>query len=120
MLWDREERGVTSKASLDVVVLGLSLSSSWGNGHATTYRALLSAFAERGHRVLFLEREVPWYKRNRDVEDPGYCELRFYPDLAALQSWRDRIARYGLCGKGSGIAEGAGGVQLLPHPHRRS
>jgi hypothetical protein len=30
---------------LKIVVLGLSLSSSWGNGHATTYRALLRAFA---------------------------------------------------------------------------
>ena len=45
---------------LDVVVLGLSLSSAWGNGHATTYRALLKAFAARGHRVLFLERDMPW------------------------------------------------------------
>ena len=44
-----------------VVFLGLSLSSSWGNGHATTYRALLAAFAARGHDVLFLERDVPWY-----------------------------------------------------------
>ncbi len=44
-----------------LVVLGLTLSSSWGNGHATTYRALLSAFAARGHDVLFLERDVPWY-----------------------------------------------------------
>lgn len=26
---------------LDVVVLGLSITSSWGNGHATTYRALI-------------------------------------------------------------------------------
>jgi len=42
-----------------LVVLGLSLSSSWGNGHATTYRALLRAFARRGHEVLFLERDVP-------------------------------------------------------------
>jgi len=97
---------VTAKASLDVVVLGLSLSSSWGNGHATTYRALLSAFAERGHRVLFLEREVPWYERNRDVEDPGYCELRFYPDLAALQSWRDRIARADAVVIGSYVPDG--------------
>ena len=44
-----------------LVVVGLSLASSWGNGHATTYRALLGAFAARGHEVLFLEREAPWY-----------------------------------------------------------
>ena len=46
---------------LDLVFLGLSLSSSWGNGHATTYRALLRGLAARGHEVLFLERDVPWY-----------------------------------------------------------
>ena len=32
---------------MKLVVLGLSLSSSWGNGHATTWRALLRAFAAR-------------------------------------------------------------------------
>ena len=56
-----------------LVVLGLSLSSSWGNGHATTFRALLKAFAARGHDILFLERDVPWYAANRDVigDDPS-------------------------------------------------
>jgi len=44
---------------LDIVVLGLSLSSSWGNGHATTYRALIAGLAALGHRVTFLERDVP-------------------------------------------------------------
>src|SRR5205085_10920204 len=47
--------------SLRLAVLGLSLSSSWGNGHATTYRALLRAFAARGHDITFLERDQPWY-----------------------------------------------------------
>ena len=48
-------------SGLRLVVCGLSLSSSWGNGHAVTFRALLKAFAERGHEILFLERRVPWY-----------------------------------------------------------
>lgn len=69
---------------LRVVVLGLSLSSSWGNGHATTYRALLRAFAARGHDVTFLERDVPWYAAHRDLAEPGFCRLALYPDLAAL------------------------------------
>ena len=56
---------------LSLAVLGLSLSSSWGNGHATTYRALLRAFAQRGHRILFLEREAPWYADHRDLIDPA-------------------------------------------------
>ena len=71
------------------MVLGLSLSSSWGNGHATTWRALLRAFAARGHDVLFLERDVPWYAANRDLAAPGFCRLELYPDLAALERWRD-------------------------------
>jgi spore maturation protein CgeB len=70
---------------MKLVVLGLSLSSSWGNGHATTYRALLRAFAERGHEVLFLERDVPWYAAHRDLPDPGFCRLEFYADTADLQ-----------------------------------
>ena len=75
--------------TLDIVVLGLSLSSSWGNGHATTWRALLRGLAARGHRVLFLEREVPWYAAHRDLADPDFCELAFYDGLEAL---RDRFA----------------------------
>jgi spore maturation protein CgeB len=76
---------------LDVVVLGLSLSSSWGNGHATTYRSLLRAFAERGHRVLFLEREMPWYRTHRDLAHAGFCDLRLYPDVDALEAYREPV-----------------------------
>lgn len=47
---------------LNIVVIGLSLSASWGNGHATTYRALLRALAARGHAILFLERDLPWVR----------------------------------------------------------
>ena len=74
-----------------LVVLGLSLSSSWGNGHATTFRALLKAFAARGHDVLFLERDVPWYAAHRDLPDPDFCRLAFYSDLGDLARWRDAI-----------------------------
>ena len=79
-----EERRV-SGMRCNIVVLGLSLSSSWGNGHATTYRALLKAFAARGHDILFLERDVPWYAAHRDLTDPAFCRLRFYADLAGLR-----------------------------------
>ena len=77
---------------LNLVVLGLSLSSSWGNGHATTYRALLKAFAARGHDVLFLERDVPWYASHRDLPDPDFCRLVLYPDLAGLDAHCAAIA----------------------------
>ena len=79
---------------MKLVVLGLSLGSSWGNGHATTFRALLAAFAARGHDVLFLEREVPWYAGvHRDLVDPDFCRLAYYGDLAELEAWRDAIAQ---------------------------
>jgi spore maturation protein CgeB len=75
-----------------VVVLGLSLSSSWGNGHATTYRSLIRALAARGHDILFLEREAPWYAgAHRDLADPDFCRLALYPDLPALARWRTEV-----------------------------
>ena len=56
-----------------VVILGLSVTSSWGNGHATNYRALLRALEHRGHEALFLERDVPWYASNRDLREVPYA-----------------------------------------------
>lgn len=94
-------------APLRLVVLGLSLSSSWGNGHATTYRALLKAFARRGHAILFLERELPWYAEHRDLTAPDYCDLAFYRDLADLERFRDRIAAADAVIVGSYVPEGA-------------
>ncbi|MEZ2126204.1 MULTISPECIES: glycosyltransferase [unclassified Sinorhizobium] len=72
--------------SLDIVIIGLSLSSSWGNGHATTFRALVRGLHEEGHRVLFLERDVPWYANHRDLKDPDFCELAYFQDTEELFS----------------------------------
>jgi spore maturation protein CgeB len=75
--------------SLEFVILGLSLTSSWGNGHATTYRALLRELIRRGHRVLFLERDVAWYANNRDLPEPSFGELGLY------QSFDELVDRFG-------------------------
>ena len=91
---------------MKLVVLGLSLSSSWGNGHATTFRALLKAYAARGHDILFLERDVPWYASHRDHVDPDYCRLEFYSDLDGLNAWRDEIAGADAVIVGSYVPEG--------------
>ncbi len=69
----------------NIVILGLSITSSWGNGHATTYRGLVRALARRGHRVLFLERDVPWYAGNRDLPQPPYCRTELYCSLPDLK-----------------------------------
>jgi len=91
---------------MKLIVLGLSLSSSWGNGHATTFRALLAAFAARGHDVLFLERDVPWYAQNRDLPSPDFCELAFYGSLAGLDRWRGEIEAADAVIVGSFVPEG--------------
>ena len=91
---------------MKLVVLGLSLSSSWGNGHATTYRALLAAFAQRGHDVLFLERDQPWYAAHRDLAEPDFCELAYYTSVAELARWRRAIAEADAVIVGSYVTDG--------------
>ena len=63
---------------MKIVVFGLTITSSWGNGHATTYRSLLKALARRGHRVTFIEKDVEWYRSNRDLPKPDFCTVRLY------------------------------------------
>ncbi len=77
---------------LRLVFIGLTLSSSWGNGHAVTYRSLLRALASRGHDILFLECEKPWYAANRDLTDPDYCRLAFYADPVDLERHGAEVA----------------------------
>jgi spore maturation protein CgeB len=90
-----------------LVVLGLSLSSSWGNGHATTYRSLLKALAARGHDILFLERDVPWYSGPaRDLSDPEFCRLVFYRDQDELHAHADTVAAADAVMVGSYVPDG--------------
>ena len=63
---------------LRITIFGLAISSSWGNGHATTFRALCAALKDRGHEVTFFEKDVEWYASNRDLPDPPYVELQLY------------------------------------------
>jgi spore maturation protein CgeB len=66
---------------LRIVIFGLSITSSWGNGHATTYRGLTKALASRGHEVTFLERDVPWYRAHRDCSALPHCRIELYDRL---------------------------------------
>lgn len=70
---------------MKIVILGLSITSSWGNGHATTYRGLARELAARGHEVLFLERERAWYADNRDLRRLAGVEIALYYSLAELK-----------------------------------
>ena len=91
----------------DIVFIGLSLSSSWGNGHATTFRALLRGLDELGRRVLFLERDVPWYAENRDLPNPDFCTLSYYRSVGELVSvYADAIKSAEAVVIGSYVPEG--------------
>jgi spore maturation protein CgeB len=68
-----------------IVILGLSVTSSWGNGHATTYRGLMRGLSELGHDVLFLERNKPWYEANRDLPNPPYGQTELYESIEELK-----------------------------------
>lgn len=78
---------------MKIVFLGLSISSSWGNGHATTYRGLVRALAALGHEVWFLERDVPWYATNRDEPNPEGAELVLYNSLEGLRYRHSGLVR---------------------------
>jgi spore maturation protein CgeB len=71
--------------SLNIVILGLSITSAWGNGHATTFRGLIRELHKNGHHVTFLERDVPWYASNRDLPNPPYCATILYNSLQQLK-----------------------------------
>jgi spore maturation protein CgeB len=63
-----------------IVLFGLTISSSWGNGHATPYRAILRALGQMGHEVHFFEKDVEYYRSRRDFESCDYCRLILYDD----------------------------------------
>ncbi len=63
---------------MKIVVLGLSVTSSWGNGHATTFRALLSALNKRRHKIVFFEKNQEWYESNRDLPNPDFCDVHIF------------------------------------------
>jgi spore maturation protein CgeB len=70
-----------------LVVFGLSITSSWGNGHATLWRGLCAALARLGHRVVFFEKDTPYYAAHRDLATLAGYELRLY------QSWPEIAPR---------------------------
>jgi spore maturation protein CgeB len=98
-----------SAPRLRIVILGLSITSSWGNGHATTYRGLVRELTARGHDVLFLERDVEWYANSRDLPRPPHGRTVLYRDLAELKHrFANQIEDADLVIVGSYVPEGAG------------
>jgi spore maturation protein CgeB len=98
---------------LRLVVFGLTLSSSWGNGHATTYRALLKAFAARGHDITFFERDESWYADNRDLAEPDFCRLILYKSRKDISRFERMIERADAVILGSFVRDGVALAEKL-------
>ena len=99
---------------MKIVVLGLSITSSWGNGHATNYRALARALDARGHEVLFLERDAPWYAAHRDLPEPPYGTTELYASLDDLAArFGDDVRTADLVLLGSYVPQGAEVARFL-------
>src|SRR5947209_6079622 len=90
-----------------VVFLGPSVTSSWGSGQATNYRALMRELDARGHDVVFLERDVPWYAATRDLPDPPFGRTYLYSSLGELRvRFTDEVRGANLVVVGSHVPEG--------------
>jgi spore maturation protein CgeB len=97
---------------LKISIFGLTLSSSWGNGHATPYRAIVRALAGMGHSVTFYEKDVHYYAAHRDLPQPDFCELVLYDNWANVRrsalecaAESDVVMTASYCPDGSQIAD---------------
>lgn len=79
---------------LKICIFGLTLSSSWGNGHATPYRALVRALHRMHVEVVFYERDAPYYAKQRDFDWCDYCTLVLYKDWHSVRSAALQEARH--------------------------
>ena len=92
---------------LRIVIIGLTITSSWGNGHATTYRGLARELTRRGHDLLFLEHDKPWYASNRDMPHPPFGRTKLYPSVDHLKANHlDDVRHADLVVVGSYVSEG--------------
>jgi spore maturation protein CgeB len=78
---------------MKLVIFGLTITSSWGNGHATLWRGLCKALARRGHTVVFFERDVPYYAGARDFRELAGVRIVLYPDWSEVAALAAREAR---------------------------
>jgi len=68
-----------------LMIFGLTVTSSWGNGHATLWRSLCRALSRNGHEVIFLERDVPYYASHRDLHNATDYEIVLYDDWKGIE-----------------------------------
>jgi spore maturation protein CgeB len=101
---------------MNIVIFGLSITSAWGNGHATTFRALCRELHKRGHRITFFERNVEWYANNRDLPHPAFCSVRLYEEWQQVRNAaREAVRESDVALVGSYCADGVQALDLLLH-----
>ena len=99
---------------MKIVIFGLSITSSWGNGHATTFRALARALHRRGHRIVFFEKDVEWYSSNRDLPEPEFCRVRLYEEWDSVRELaRRELADADVAMVGSYFPDGIKAIDLM-------
>jgi spore maturation protein CgeB len=105
---------------LKLLICGLSITSSWGNGHATTFRALTRALHARGWEIVFFERDVEWYKSNRDLPDPSFCRVVLYTNWKTiLPKLRAELRCADVAMVGSYFPDGIAAVQEMLESNAR-
>jgi len=103
-----------SRHQYSYVFLGLSITSSWGNGHATTYRSLLRELDRRGHKIVFLERNLPFYRDNRDLRRAPYAAIELYDSVDELRDrFSNAVRQADLTVVGSYVPEGARVIDFI-------
>jgi spore maturation protein CgeB len=70
---------------MKLVIFGLTITSSWGNGHATLWRGLVKALSRRGHHISFFERNVPYYAQTRDLTAWPFSEILLYKNWSEVR-----------------------------------
>lgn len=106
--WNEKPEQSEDSCSLRIILLGLFITSSWGDGHAKTYRGLTRELSALGHEVLVLERDVARYAANRDLQKTPYGQVAFYSTLSELKQRFGRAIRHAdLVMVGCNIEEGA-------------
>jgi spore maturation protein CgeB len=99
---------------MKLVFFGLTISSSWGNGHATLLRGLFKALTARGHRIAFFERDVPYYAAHRDLTEMSGVELHLYNNWSEIAATaRDLVAESDVAVVTSYCPDGIAATELV-------
>src|SRR4051812_11204757 len=99
---------------MNIVFFGLSISSAWGNGHATLLRGLFRSLHAMGHEIHFYERDVPYYAAHRDLTSAPFAELHLYGDWASvLPEAREKLRRADVGIVTSYCADGRAACELI-------